>query len=713
MSLKWKLFILFALSGIITNILAATIMTQLFKTSYDTGALLTVNIINAAIILYLVSKFLRPFGLELKNNLEVAGENGNNEPLSIKKLSTNTMVTSQQDTIAAMHSGAEALSTASAGLASLMYEAKQVVNLIAQNISEIAGGSDEIGKMTIAAAEQTDNVSTLAQTTTDRMKLLADSAESIIGASKTGQIAIDSAAKTINEIAADAQDNVGLVENFAQKSHEIKDIVAMIATITNQTNLLALNAAIEAARAGEHGRGFAVVADEVRKLAEQSGEFANQIGTVIEQMQADMDRVVAAFRTTTSGMSEGVKAITLANDNFAKIASEIEITRSGIHDVAKFAEDQSSSTIALRDAVHQVAAVTEQSLAATETTAANTQQVNQSIEDIAGKSRSLARTAGELHQTILRLNLSKKKVIIVAIGQSETSEIYAGVKKFSEIITTKTNGTIEVKIFPNNQLGDDREVLDKLKNGVVNMSLMASSQMGSIVPEMKVFDFPFTFKNEKTVDLILASSFCAKVLASLDTYGLHGLAFVDQGFRNLTNSKHPITCLDDFKGLTLRTMNNPIHIEAFKLLGATPKPLEYSELYAALSQRTIDGQENPLTLIHASHFYEVQKYLTLSQHLYCPFVMQYSKALWDVLPAADQVIIEQAAQESAKYITTLTRRQTAKLIADLESKGMLINKIADSDLKVLQNTIQPVFGKFKGQIDPALMNELQDILKRI
>ncbi|SDF19625.1 DctP family TRAP transporter solute-binding subunit [Sporomusa acidovorans] len=704
MSIKWKLFILFAFSGIVTNLAATALMSQLFKTNYSTVAVLAVNLFNAGIVLYLVLKFARPLGLQANND---------SEALNIKALSASTKAANPQDHTAALYSGAEKLSTASVGLASLMYEAKQFVNLIAQNISEIAGGSDEVGKMTIAAAEQTDKVSTLAQTTADRMKLLADSAESIIKASNAGQMAIDSAAKTINEIAAEAHSNVGLVENFAQKSHEIKDIVAMIATITSQTNLLALNAAIEAARAGEHGRGFAVVAEEVRKLAEQSQEFASQIGTVIEQMQADMDKVVAAFRDTTEGMSTGVEAITQANNSFTKITSEIEITRSGIHDVAKFAEDQSKSTIALRDAVHHVAAVTEQSLAATETTAANTQQVNHSIEDIAGKSRSLARTAGELHQAIIRLNLSKKKVIMVAIGQSETSAIYNGIKKFSETITAKTQGAWEVKIFPNNQLGDDTEVLDKLRNGIVEMTLMASSQMGSIVQEMKVFDFPFTFKDENTVDRILASSFGTKILAALDTYGLHGLAFVDQGFRNLTNSRHPITCLDDFKGLTLRTMNNPIHIEAFKLLGATPKPLEFSKLYSELSQQTIDGQENPLSIIYASQLYEVQKYLTLSQHLYSPFVMLYSKALWDTLPAADRVLIEQAAQESAKYTTAVTRKQTAKLITDLEGKGMLINKIADSDLKILRDAIQPVFGEFKGQIDATLMNELQDMLKRL
>lgn len=635
------------------------------------------------------------------------------EELPSKHLSPATMTDDRQDAIHAMYAGADNLSTASVGLASLMYEAKQVVNLIAQNISDIAGGSDEIGKMTIAAAEQTDKVSTLAQTTTEKMKILADSAESINSASSTGQVAIDSAAKTISKIAAEAQDNVSLVENFAQKSHEIKNIVAMITTITNQTNLLALNAAIEAARAGEHGRGFAVVADEVRKLAEQSGNFANQIGTVIEQMQTDMDKVVAAFRDTTTGISEGVKTITQASDSFTKIASEIEITRSGIYDVAKFAQDQSGATMALRDAVHHVAAVTEQSLAATETTAANTQQVNQSIEDLAGKSRSLSRTAGELQQTMIRLNLSNKKMIMVAIGQSEASAIYDGVKNFSEMITAKTNGAIEVKIFPNNQLGDDVEALDKLRNGIVDMALMASSQMGAIVPEMKVFDFPFTFKDEKTVDRILSSQFGAKILAALDAHGIHGLAFVDQGFRNLTNSRRPITCLDDFKGLTLRTMNNPIHVEAFRLLGATPQPLEFSKLYAALSQHTIDGQENPLTIIYASHLYEVQKYLTLSQHLYSPFVMFYSKALWDTLPSADKLIIEQAAQASAKHITALTRKQTEKLVSDLVNKGMVINTIADSDLNMLQNAIQPVFEKFKGEMNPALMNELQDILKSV
>ncbi len=652
-----------------------------------------------------LSKLFHLFGLSEGDRLNPA----NGQAGSLAN-SGNGTVSEQNDKMEAIYAEAETLSTASVGLASLMYDAKQVVGSIAQNIAEVAAGANDIGKMTVAAAEQTDHVAVLVQTTAERMQVLAESAELISNASTAGQVAISSAAQTITQIAEDAQKNVGMVENFAQKSHEIKDIVAMITTITNQTNLLALNAAIEAARAGEHGRGFAVVAEEVRKLAEQSQEFAAQIANVVGHMQADIDKVVTASRNTTTGIGAGVATINQARGSFAEIAKQVEITRTGIRDVASYAKEQADFTVGLRDAVHQVAAVTEQSIAATEMTAANTQQVNASIEHIAGQSRSLARSAGELHQSVLRMNVNKK-TILVAIGQSNNSPNYQGIEKFTDILAAKTGGRLAVKIFHSNQLGDDLEVLNKLINGVVDMTLVASSQMGSIAPEMKIFDFPFTFKDEKMVDRIIEGNFGLELLASLKKYGLQGLAFVDQGFRNVTNSRRSVSALQDFQGLTVRTMNNPIHMETFRLLGAKPVPLEFSGLYAALSQQVIDGQENPLSIIHSARLYEVQKYLTLSQHLYSPFVFLYSGSLWDDLPAADKEIIKQAVQDSADYMKAINRQKNAGLIADLETKGMSVARITEVEFQRCNEAVQPVYRKFQDQIDVALMQKLQASLQ--
>lgn len=711
MSVKWKLLLLIIVSGLMTEFLVSGLV-KLFNTGYGIGGMLTGHILQAVVIWYGGSGLLRKQEVVTKN----LPQSMPGHPHSASNAGSNSRLTTvtkadQHGLVAALYMEAENLSTQSVGLAALLYEAKQVVGSIAQNIAEIAAGANDIGQMAVGAAEQTDKVSTLVQTTAERMRLLADSAESIFSASTAGQVAISSATQTISEIAREAQKNVGLVETFAQKSHEIQDIIGMIATITNQTNLLALNAAIEAARAGEQGRGFAVVAEEVRKLAEESQQFAKQIGAVVQQMQTDMGEVLTAFRNTTAGMVDGEETINRARDSFAEIAKQIEITRTGIRDVARYADEQAGFTVGLRDAVHQVAAVTEQSIAATETTAANTQQVNASIENIAEKSRSLARTAGQLHQSMLQLNLLNKKVIMVAIGQSETSPNYYGVKKFAEILAAKTNGRLAVRIFHSNQLGDDIEVLNKLQKGIVDMTLVASSQMGSIASEIKMFDFPFLFKDEQAVDRILEGPIGEKLLTVLEKYGLHGLAFVDQGFRNITNSRRAINTVYDFKGLAIRTMNNPIHMETFKLLGAVPTPLEFSKLYAALSQKTIDGQENPLSIIYTTRLYEVQKYLTLSQHIYSPFVLLYSHSLWGDLPESDRNAVQQAARESAIYMKDMYRRQANMLITELENKGMVVAKLADSEIRQLQAAVQPVFATFKKQIDSDLMREFLENVK--
>jgi len=682
--------------------------------------LFLIQIISAGVTWVGVRKILSPLR-ELAEQVKRVGQGDlmhtfdylHQDELGNLVASFNSTIINLRETVNGVTMNSETLSDASVGLAAVTDEARRVVGSISQSTVEIAAGSQEIGNMAHEAADRTDRVSESIRTTANRMQVLLHNAESITQAVGTGQTAIGNATEVINNIAVGAQRNAGLVEQLAARSQEVRNIIEMIQTITDQTNLLALNAAIEAARAGEQGRGFAVVADEVRTLAEQSQEAAKQIDAIVAQMLTDINKVVELFHDTTASMNDGVQTIMQANKSFGEINNHIEATKAGIEEVASLTQEQADFAIGLKEAVHRVAIVSHQSAAATEMTAAGTQQVNASIEDIANSSRSLSKLAGELQQSVMKFRLSEKRLIRVAFSLSQSSPSYIGMKKFAELLEQKAKGCFDVKIFHSAQLGEDAEILEKMQQGALEMTFMSSTPVAAVAKEMMLFDFPFLFQNEKAVDRILQGPFSAKILGQLDQYGLHGLALAENGFRDLTNSKRQVGRLEDFRGLKIRTMINPIHVETFKLLGAEPAPLPFGQLYSALSQRAVDGQENPLSTIYSSNFYEVQKFLTLTHHVYTPFIMMYSKPLWDQLSEEEKQLIGQAAKESALYTTEKNRNLTAKLIPELESKGMQIARISDAELRRVQAAVSPVFEKYKGQVGARLMEELLEQVKLV
>lgn len=176
----------------------------------------------------------------------------------------------------------------------------------------------------------------------------------------------------------------------------------------------------------------------------------------------------------------------------------------------------------------------------------------------------------------------QKRVIRVAFGLNDKSPQYVGMKKFGEILAEKSKGRYEVQIFHSSQLGDDLGLMEKLKMGSLEMTFPASSPIATFDKRFMVFDFPFLFKDEKVADKVLNGPFGAKMLKALEDSGIIGLSFSENGFRDLTNSKREVAKLEDFKGLKIRTMQNPIHLEAFKLLGSNPTPMAFGEVFPAL-----------------------------------------------------------------------------------------------------------------------------------
>ncbi|HWQ60744.1 MAG TPA: methyl-accepting chemotaxis protein, partial [Negativicutes bacterium] len=317
----------------------------------------------------------------------------------------NDTVNNLRTIVGTVHDNAASLTASSEELAATTGEAGRAVAQVARTAGDIAKGAEETGRTVQNAAARTVELNELAAAVAREMQVLSTNAQAIDGAARKGQTAIDEATAVIRGIADTTAANTRLAGELNAKSQQVREIVEMINSIAGQTNLLALNAAIEAARAGEQGRGFAVVAEEVRKLAEQSGQAAEQIGAIIGDMLGDIDGVVQAFAGTSTAVGHGVETINRANASFGEITANINATAENVAEAVGMADQQSRAATSIKEAVQNVAAVAQESAAATETTAASAQQVNAAIEEIAASAQALSRVADELQQAVLKFKL--------------------------------------------------------------------------------------------------------------------------------------------------------------------------------------------------------------------------------------------------------------------------------------------------------------------
>jgi len=241
---------------------------------------------------------------------------------------------------------------------------------------------------------------------------------------------------------------------------------------------------------------------------------------------------------------------------------------------------------------------------------------------------------------------------------------------------------------------------------------MNSGILAAQVKDFAVFDFPFMFANSREADAVVDGPFGKKMHAKLEEKGIVGLAYWELGFRNLTNSKRAIIKVDDIAGLKLRVIPNAINVDWVKALGANPTPLAFPELYAALEQKAVDGQENPLSVILANKFNEVQKHLALTNHQYNPQSMIFSRKVWDTLSDAERKILQDAAVEAGRYQRQVTRDAAAGTLDALKKAVMQVSELPPAEMAKLRGLMKPVIDKHGAAIQ-ATVGELQAELARV
>jgi tripartite ATP-independent transporter DctP family solute receptor len=278
-----------------------------------------------------------------------------------------------------------------------------------------------------------------------------------------------------------------------------------------------------------------------------------------------------------------------------------------------------------------------------------------------------------------------------------------GTKKFAEIVAAKSGGRIKVQEYAGAVLGGEAQQLSAVQGGVQDITMPSATIMGSMVKEFTLFDIPFSFTKGEQVDALVDSDFGRALMAKLPEKGLVGLAVWETGFRNFTNSRKPIVNVEDLKGLKLRVIPNPLFLESFGALGANPVPMPFPELYGALESKAMDAQENPFAVILTSKFNEVQKYLSVTNHVYTANPVVISKKTWDKLTPADQKILQDAAKEAGAYERKLSREAAAGARKELEAKGMVANDVPAATLAKMRELTKPVGEKFAASYDQAIV----------
>jgi TRAP-type transport system periplasmic protein len=314
--------------------------------------------------------------------------------------------------------------------------------------------------------------------------------------------------------------------------------------------------------------------------------------------------------------------------------------------------------------------------------------------------------------TFLPAHAQEERVIKFGHLNNADHPVSLGVKRFAEVLAAKSGGKMKVQEFPSSTLGNELQQQAALQGGVQEMTAPATTSLAGIVKEFGLVDLPFSIGSTAQADALLDGALGQALIAKLPEKGLVALGYWDLGFRNVTNSKLAITKAEDLDGLKLRVIPNPVFLDTFRAFKANPVPMPFAELYGALESKAVDGQENPFAVILSNKFYEVQKYVSATNHVYAANILLVSKRFWDKLTPAEQKMMNDAANETRAYQRQTSRAAAQKAVAELQAKGMQFNEISAAEQERMRAVAAPVAEKRFAEYDPAVVKLYKDELAR-
>ncbi len=295
----------------------------------------------------------------------------------------------------------------------------------------------------------------------------------------------------------------------------------------------------------------------------------------------------------------------------------------------------------------------------------------------------------------------------ISISVAQNSHQGVGIDTFAKEVEKRTNGRYKIQTFYSGSLGGERESIEAVQLGTQELTFTSTGPVPNFVPEARILDIPFLFRDKAHARAVLDGAIGQEMLTKFEAKGFKALAWGENGVRHMTNSKRAVNAPDDLKGLKMRTMENPVHVTAYKGLGIVTTPMAFPEVFTALQQGTVDGQENPLSVIMAAKFDQVQKHLSLTGHVYSPAIFLMTKAAFDKLSAADKQAFLDAAKEAVKANRARVDEDDAKGVAELRSKGM--NVVENVDKAKFVNTLAPINAEFEKQFGKAALDKIREV----
>jgi len=324
----------------------------------------------------------------------------------------------------------------------------------------------------------------------------------------------------------------------------------------------------------------------------------------------------------------------------------------------------------------------------------------------AGKSSAAKSASGSAQSA------SSGKTIELKAGHvlTEDSPYHIALTQWADEVNKKTDGRIKIDVFANSVLGNERDMVEALQMGTLDITLPNSAVLSNFTSTFKVFDLPFLFEDRKDAYDVIDSDIGKNMLKSLDDMGVVGLSMWENGFRYIANNKKEINTPSDMKGLKIRTMENPIHMAAFSAYGADPTSMAWGEVYTALQQKTIDGLENPFTPIYQNKLNEVAPYITMTGHFYCPAPLLISKKAWSSISDSDKQIILDLSDKYKDVERKLCVESDEKYKEEMTKEGAKI--VENVDKKAWREASQPVYDKYSAEIGTDLIKQIEDITSK-
>jgi tripartite ATP-independent transporter DctP family solute receptor len=298
-------------------------------------------------------------------------------------------------------------------------------------------------------------------------------------------------------------------------------------------------------------------------------------------------------------------------------------------------------------------------------------------------------------------------VLKIGYAVPTNSHYGVGANTFCEEIERGTQGRYKCQHFPSGSLGGEREMIEAVQLGTLDLVNTSTGPLGNFVPEVKIVDIPFLFRDYDHARKVMDGQVGQDLLKAMQAKGLVGLAWTENGFRHMTNSKRAIRSADDARGLKMRTMENKVHMDGYKTFGILPTPMPFPELFTALQQGTVDGQENPIPVILAAKFSQVQKHLSLTGHVYSPAVIILSPNVWNKLSAAEKTVFQEAGKKAAAAQRKRVNDDENNGIAQLEKDGMQVVRQVNGES--FRKAVTPAYQEYAKEFGAARIAAIQAV----